>query len=500
MNSIMGVLAVLIGLVAGGALVWFLLQRTIDDLRSRYRASGDELEACRTALSDVQLKCAAAETKAERVPTLEAELASANLERTALIEKVGRLESALEAQEAAFEAAREKLNETFQATAAQVLKGTQESFFEAARDKLEGIAKLSEKDLKERQAAIDSLLKPVDEKLKSLDEHIRTVEKARTGAYEGLTKQVESLMSAHQEMRKETATLTQALKGSAQRGRWGEIQLRRLVEISEMTAHCDFIEQGSVEGKEGRIRPDLIIRLPNKNTIIVDSKAPYNIWSEAEEAADHEARQAKMKEFAKQVRQAVTSLGGKAYQTQVESVDFVVMFLPGEHYLADALRADPELIDYGFERRVLLATPTTLLGLLRTIHMGWQNAKLADTAKEIAAEGRMLHKHIRIFAEHFETVKRHFKKAEEAMDATEKTAYRGITSTAKRLERLGAKSEKALPERVIAEVEEDVLESTVTEEAEVLEAPARPKRRKKPSSAASPVSAVIFDLFEEGVG
>lgn len=494
----MAVVAVLSGLVAGGGIVWYLLQRTIADLGDRTRILDGELAAARAELDEVRNRCIAAETKAERVPRLEADLAASSEERTALKEKVGRLESTLEAQEAAFEVARESLNETFQATASQVLKGTQESFFEAAKDKLEGIAKLSEKDLKERQAAIDGLLKPVDEKLKSLDEQIRAVEKARAGAYEGLTKQVESLMSAHQEMRKETATLTQALKGSAQRGRWGEIQLRRLVEISEMTAHCDFIEQASVEGKDGRIRPDLIIRLPNKNTVIVDSKAPYNMWSEAEEAPDHEARQAKMKEFAKQVRQAVTSLGGKAYQTQVESVDFVVMFLPGEHYLADALRADPDLIDYGFERRVLLATPTTLLGLLRTIHMGWQNAKLADTAKEIAAEGRMLHKHIRIFAEHFETVRRHFKKADEAMEATEKTAYKGITSAAKRLERLGAKSEKALPERVIAEIEDDVMEVAVSDEPHAIEVTARPRKRAKASKAAPAASAVIFDLFEEG--
>lgn len=479
MSPMMLVGVALIAMIVGAFVAFLLVKQQQTGIQSRIAkleadldAASKELTSSREAYAGAQARLEELDRQRQLLAEREVQLEAARTEAAEAKAMIARLESEVEARREALETAANELNAKFTETATKVLHGQRESFFDLAKEKLEGIAKLSQQELESRKKEIDHLLKPVDEKLKNLNDQLGQLEKQRHGAYESLMKQVETLTQSQKALSDSTSTLTQALRGSSQRGRWGEIQLRRLVELSEMSPYCDFEEQASTESDEGRQRPDLFIKLPNSNRIVVDSKVPFNIWVEAEETADATAREAKLKEFAKQVRTAVNGLGQRNYKAQFDSVEFVVMFLPGEHYLADALRADPELLEYGFSKRVVLATPTTLLALLRTVHLGWQNAKLADAARDVAEEGKKLHKHIGVFLTHFESVKKHFRNAADALDRTESTANRGIASTARRLEKLGAKSEKALPPSAIVELddlEEAVLalpESSVVDDGE----------------------------------
>lgn len=428
------------------------------------------------ALSECQQARATAEARAEplqaQLDRKEQQLAEFQSELSNLRERCGNLEGEAAAQKRAFDEASQKLEDVFRSTATKVLDTQREHF---------------DKDLERRKESIDTLLKPVDEKLKDLNQQIVELERNRIGAYKGLSEQVHALLQSQQTLQKDTVSLTQALRGSSQRGRWGELQLRRLVEMAEMSPYCDYDEQSSAESEEGRNRPDLIVKLPNGNRVIVDSKAPFHIWVEAEESTTPESREQKMRQFAAQVKVAVGGLGQKSYWNQFESVEFVVMFLPGEHYLADALRADPTLLEYSFQKRVVLATPTTLLGLLRTVQLGWQQVKLADAAKKIADEGKKLHGHVCVWSSHFESVKKYFRQASEALDKTESTANRGILSTAARLERLGARSEKSLPANVAVDLE-TLEEAAEMEIAAVLD---------EAVSEAPPFAIANGALFEE---
>jgi DNA recombination protein RmuC len=255
------------------------------------------------------------------------------------------------------------------------------------------------------------------------------------------------MASTQERLKAETANLVQALRAPSVRGRWGEIHLRRVVELAGMTEHCDFEEQVSVQTEDGRQRPDLVVRLPGGKRIIVDAKVPLKAYLEAQEEADGGAREAKLVEYARQVREHVVRLGGKKYWDQFQDApDFVVMYVPGEAFFSAALQADPELHEFGFSRKVLLTSPTNLIAILKSVYYGWQQEKVRESAQKIRDLGMELFDRLRVMAEHLNKVGTGLGQAVDAFNEVAGSFEHRVLVSARRFKDLGAASSKDLPE------------------------------------------------------
>lgn len=295
-----------------------------------------------------------------------------------------------------------KWTDLFKGLSADALRSNNQSFLELAKSTLEKFQEAARGDLDKRQHSIKELVKPVRESLDKFDTRINELEKSRVGAYESLVQQVKHMTDTHHKLCKETGNLVKALRSPISRGRWGEIQLRRVVEMAGMLGHCDFFEQSSQSTEEGRLRPDMIVRLPSKKNIIIDAKAPLIAYLEAIETPEEEKRAALLKDHARHVRAHIGSLGKKSYWDQFDSTpEFVVLFLPGEIFFSAALEQDPSLIEAGVEQNIVLATPTTLIALLRAVAYGWSNEIVSQNAKKVSEMGKELYKRLSLLADHW---------------------------------------------------------------------------------------------------
>lgn len=340
--------------------------------------------------------------------------------------------------------AKTQLSEHFRSLSLDALQSNSKTFVQIAKAELEKAQLSATSDLEKRQLAIGELVKPVRDSLDKLDTKIHDLEKARTGAYASLTEQVRSLAETQNYLRGETGKLVQALRSPIVRGRWGEVQLRRVVELAGMVDHCDFIEQETFRTEDGRVRPDLIVYLPGGKTIVVDSKTPLNAYLEALEAADDATRVNRLQQHAAQVRDHIEKLSRKAYWDQFDNApDFIILFLPGEMFFSAALERDPLLIEFGAERLIILATPTTLIALLRAVSYGWKQEKLTQNALAISQLGVELYKRLSDMGIHFSSLSRNLNACVNAFNKVAGNIETRVFVTARKFNELGAAGSSA---------------------------------------------------------
>lgn len=413
----------------------------------------------------------------ERIQTLESEKSGLQSQLVSSQSDLATLKANLDNERAnakekltLLEEARKKLEDSFKALSADALKSSNESFLQLAAESLKSYQESAKGDLEKRQQAINEIVKPISDTLVKVDGKIAELEKDRAGAYATLTEQVKSLAATQVQLQTETANLVKALRAPQVRGRWGEIQLQRVVEMAGMVEHCDFQQQESVTTGDGRLRPDLVVKLPGGKNVVVDAKCPLQAYLDALSAPEESQRQSHLKRHADQVNEHISQLGRKSYWDQFQPTpEFVVLFLPGETFFSAALEQRPELIEAGADKKVILATPTTLIALLRAVAYGWRQERIARNAQEISELGKRVYEGVRVFSEHFtkvgaslESVLGHYNNAVGSLE-------RNFLPSARKFKELGSGSDKTIPE--LDTIEKSAREFKTTE---FLDAPANP--------------------------
>jgi DNA recombination protein RmuC len=425
------------GFIAGALLCWLILRVRFAALHERQQALQERCVKDEATLAVARERL---EQQEQSLREAAVQFATANerleLERQAGTEKLALLEEA-----------RRQLGDAFRALSAEALKSNNEQFLQLAQQNLAKFQEGAKTDLEQRQQAMQEMVKPVAESLKKVDEKLGDLEKVRVSAYSALNQQLQDLIGTHlPQLHRETAGLVRALRQPHARGRWGELQLRRVVELAGMLEHVDFHEQETAHTEEGRQRPDMIVRLPGGKRIVVDSKAPVAAYLEAVESESEEARQRHLAHHARQLRDHMDDLGSKAYWRQFEETpEFVVMFIPGEAFFSAALQSEPELIERGMENRVIPATPTTLIALLKSAAYGWRQEALADNARQIADLGRELYDRISTLADHWSKVGKNLGQAVDAYNKSLGSLETRVIVSARRFAELGA----AVPDKML---------------------------------------------------
>ena len=373
-------------------------------------------------------RSAAQRQVAEERAALAGELASAKRDNEWLSSQIERERQALGT-----------LRDAFQSLAADALNSNRSAFLDLAKVSFEGFQREAALQFEAKQKAIDGLVLPITETLKKVDVKLAEAERERLEAYARLTERVAALGSS-------ADSLSRALRTPAVRGRWGEMQLRRVVEIAGMLQRCDFEEQPPLLGDNGRLRPDLIVHLPGSKQIVIDAKTPLEAFLDAQEAADEEARAVRLQAHARQVRDHMDRLGSKAYwEALATSPEFVVMFLPGETLFSAALQHDVHLIEYGLSQRVLLASPITLIALLTTIAHSWRQEALTENFREVAALGKELHDRLATFAGHLNEVRKKLDGAVQSYNQAAGSFESRVLVTARRMKDLNVTTAEELP-------------------------------------------------------
>ncbi len=422
-----------VGLLLGGVLagLWITsrlrpqaqrAEALVDELRIQVDQERDAIASLRHELSDAQHARVTAETRME------------NAARQLTDQKV------------LIDHTRQELMGSFQALSGEALKQNNEAFLKLAAVSFESLHVKAEGDLAQRQQAVDALVRPLQESLQRYDEQLRLLEQSRQSAYGGLDQHLKSLAESQQRLQLETGNLVKALRAPTVRGQWGELTLKRVAELAGMVDHCDFIEQPSVTGDDGRFRPDMVVQLPGGRQIIVDAKTVLSAYLDAHEAQSEAQQLEALRRHAAQVKSRMDELSLKAYWTQFDHApEFVVLFLPGEQFLGAALDQNPRLIEEGFANGIVLATPATLIALLRAVAYGWRQERMTAHAEEAGRLGKELYERMAVLAEHMNDVGQTLGKSVSAYNRAVGSLETRILPAARRFKELGVSSDREIP-------------------------------------------------------
>src|SRR5579862_2725484 len=421
---LLGVLAVVAGFVAGR-----FFGRSVRDAK---------------LIGELEAQLAATREQSTRSSVQAAELEREITGLRSHVQEMSQRSAQLEERARMLGDSKQVLENAFKSLSAEALKNNNAAFLDLAKTSLGQFQQRAEGDLEKRQVAIDALVKPVKESLEKVHENIHALERVREQAYGEIRAQFSQMGEVQALLRQETANLVKALRAPHVRGRWGEMQLRRVVEMSGMMKHVDFVEQESADSDEGRLRPDLIVRMPGGRQIVVDAKAPINSYLDAHEAIDDNVRRAKLREHAQLVRSHLQSLSRKSYWDQFQPTpEMVVMFIPGEAFYSAALEVDPELLDNGFALNVIMASPASLMALLKAAHYGWRQESLVDNAREISRLGADLYSRLNKMSEHVSGMGRGLEAALASYNAAVGSLESRVLVSARRFKELGATSQDA---------------------------------------------------------